>query len=252
MIVILCHPDDAGALWLWERLQHLGVGGVELVTVEQLVFSRRIAYRLSGAGDSGSIELADGRVLRPETITGLVNRVQYLPTQHFASADAADREYAAAELSAFLLAWINGVAGRAINPPLPLALGGGTFQVPTVLHHAAAAGLPTRTWRVSASEDGPPEGGPYATLTPEGGPYTVHSVVVFDGRLYGPILPRELQDGCRRLSVLLGAPLLQVVLRQAAKPGWEFVQATGAVDFRIGGNALAAALGRSLARSAVA
>jgi hypothetical protein len=75
---------------------------------------------------------------------------------------------------------------------------------------------------------------------------------VFDGRLFGPILPRKLQDGCRRLSVLLGAPLLQVVLRQAAGQGWQFVQATGAVDFRIGGNPLAAALGTDLARSAVA
>ena len=118
-------------------------------SVEQLVFSRRIVYRLSDAGDSGSIELADGRTLRPETITGLVNRVQYLPTQHFARAQPTDRAYAEAELNAFLLAWINGVAGRVINPPLPFALGGGTFQAATVAHLASMAGLPTDAWRAS-------------------------------------------------------------------------------------------------------
>jgi hypothetical protein len=90
-------------------------------------------------------------------------------------------------------------------------------------------------------------------VTPaESGPQAVHAVVVFDGRLFGPILPRALQDGCRRLSVLLGAPLLQVVLQQRAGDGWRFVNASGAVDFWIGGKPLAAALGQALARSAVA
>ena len=116
------------------RCDPLGVGGVELVAVEQLVYSRRIVYRLTTHGDSGGIELADGRTLRPESITGLVNRVQYLPTQHFARAQPADRAYAEAELSAFLLAWINGIAGRVINPALPFALGGGAFPRPTVTH----------------------------------------------------------------------------------------------------------------------
>src|SRR5262245_46526463 len=108
MIVILCHPGDVPALWLAGAMRGLGAGSVELVTVEELVYSRRIVYRLSDAGSSGSIGLADGRTLRPETIAGLVNRVRYLPTQHFARALPADRTYAEAELCAFLLAWING------------------------------------------------------------------------------------------------------------------------------------------------
>src|SRR5436305_1548095 len=118
MIIILCHPGDGSALWLAESMREQNAA-VELVTVEALVYSRRIAYRLSDAGSSGSIVLADGRTLHPEMISGLVNRVSYVPTQHFAHALQADRAYAEAELAAFLLAWINGVAGRVINPPLP-------------------------------------------------------------------------------------------------------------------------------------
>ncbi len=242
MIVILCHPGDAAALWLGETMQHLRVSGVELVAVEQLVFSRRIVYRLSDAGDSGSIVLADGRTLRPEAITGLVNRVQYLPTQHFARAAPEDRAYAEAELSAFLLAWINGVAGRVINPPLPFALGRGTFPMPTVVHLASMAGLPTQVWRTSVADGD----GQSLPMRP------THAVLVFDGRLFGPLLPRRLQDGCRQLALLLGVSLLQVELHQSSEHGWRFVNASGAVDFRIGGRPLARDLARALVRSAAA
>ena len=49
-----------------------------------------------------------------------------------------------------------------------------------------------------------------------------------------------LQDGCRRLALLLGVPLLQVGLC-TDRPGrvGGFVNASGAVDFRIGGKPLA-------------
>ena len=63
MIVILCHPDDAAALWLDRELHELGTPDMALVAVEQLVFSRRIVHQLTGAGDNGTIALADGRTL---------------------------------------------------------------------------------------------------------------------------------------------------------------------------------------------
>jgi hypothetical protein len=242
MIVILCHPGDAAALWLAGTVRELGAGGVELVTVEELVYSRRIVYRLSDAGSSGGIALADGRTLRPETIEGLVNRVRYLPTQHFARAASADRAYAEAELSAFLLAWINGVAGRVINPPQPFALGGGTFALPALMHFAATAGLPTKGFRASADEH---------DVVPQRLPPT-HAAIVFDGRTYGALLPPPLQNGCRRLAVLAGASLLQVEFNRSSEHGFRFVNASGAVDFRIGGRPLARDLALAFTRSAAA
>lgn len=237
MIVILCHPDDGAALWLGQTMRSLGVRRVELVTVEQLVYSRRIVYRLTDAGSSGSIELADGRKLEPEAIAGVINRFRYLPTQHFATAKPEDRAYAEAELSAFLLAWINGVAGRVVNPPLPFALGGGTFPTPTVVHLAALAGLPTQPWRAGAA----PGDGATVPVSP------THAVLVFDGRLYGPLLPRPLQDGCCGLARLLGVPLLQIELGHSREQGWSFVDASGFADFRIGAGPLARDLARASA-----
>jgi hypothetical protein len=267
MIVILCHPTDASALWLHGALAAAGARDNEIVTVEQLVYSRRIVHRMNAAGDAGAIHLADGRVLCPEAITGLVNRTMYVPTGHFAAAGAADRAYATSELAAFLLAWLHGVAGRVINPPLPFALDGGSFDRTTVVHLAAQAGLPTTPLRLNSQASA---GGAWPGLV-------THRVVVFDGRIFGQILPRSLQDGCRRLAALLGVPLLQIDLRfvgsgssnvaagfsrtgsfglsevEGTRPTahgsdeqWSFVAATGMVDFAVAGSRLAAALARVL------
>jgi hypothetical protein len=231
MTVILCHSDDAAALWLAASMRQLGAPA-DIVTLEQLVFSRRLGLRLDNSGDAGGVELSRGRFLRLEAISGLVNRVRYLPTQHFERAAPAERAYAESELSAFVLAWIHGVPGRIINPPLPFDLGRGTFVRPTLLHHAAMAGLPTGGWL--AKSDEPAREMPAARAT--------HTVVVLDGRLFGPLLPRRLQDGCRGLASLLGTPLLQVDLQHSALNDWRFLGATGIADFRIGGKALVQAL----------
>jgi hypothetical protein len=236
VIVILCHADDAPALWLHGALRDLGLKGLELVAVDQLVYSRTIVHRLDDDGDRGEIHLADRRVLRAESIRGLVNRVRYLPTQHFERADPSDRTYATQELSAFMLAWLDSIAGRVINPPLPFALDGGTFPPTTVLHYAAMAGLPTRTWRAGThpvAKDVEPEVIP------------THAPIVFDGRLFGRILPRALQEGCVRVAALLSVPLLQILLHHSAAVGWRFVAATGIADFRVGGGPLAAAIARA-------
>ena len=74
---------------------------------------------------------------------------------------------------------------------------------------------------------------------------TTHAVVVFDGRLFGPLLPRGLQDGCRGLASLLGTPLLQVELQQEVGQQWRFVSANGMADFRIGGKPLVRALAQT-------
>jgi hypothetical protein len=235
MRVILCHPDDQAALWLAQTLA-ADATDLTVVSVEELVFSRSIVHRMTSRGDTGAVRLADGRTLRPESIAGLVNRVRYLPTQHFAHADTAERAYATAELSAFLLAWLNGIRGRVLNPPRPFALGGGVMYPAAVTHAAATAGLPTGPWFGSTSGQGIEAPRPAIT----------HAVTVLDNRIYGPLLPRQMQDGCVRLSVLLGVPLLQVLLHHAPDAGWRFVDATPFVDFQAAGPRLARDLARAL------
>ena len=142
--------------------------------------------------------------------------------------------YATAELSAFLLAWLNGVRGRVLNPARPFSLAG-MFDRTAVRYCAAVAGLPTAPWRATDSADESP-----------GLPPT-HTTIVLDGRLFGPILPRHLQDACCRLAVLLGVPLLQVAFQHAPGGAWRFVDATAFVDFCAGGRPLAAAIAKVFA-----
>ncbi len=242
MFLILCHPGDEAAFWLHDALRRQGLDGVEAVAVEALVYSRRIVHRLDNAGDSGEIELADGRVLRPEAIRGMINRVGFLPLAHIERAAPGDRAYATEELNAFLLAWLNSVAGPVINPAQPLSLDGGAFPAATLFHIAGMAGLPTQGWRSDTPAD-----------IPRGAePETAHDVVVFDGRLFGPLLPQGMQAGCRQLAALLGVPLLQVALRHSEAHGWRFHAAHGLADFRIGGRPLASAIATTFARKAVA
>lgn len=238
MIVILCHPGDHAALWLHGALRAIGVGRLELVSVEQLVYSRKIIHRLDFSGDTGQIHLADGRVLHANAIGGLINRIRYLPTQHFAAADPADRIYATEELNAFMLAWLDGIAGRVINPAQPAALDGASFPAVTIAHMAAMAGLPTDVLRAGTRGDSDNAG---SLLAPTQMP------IVFDGRIFGPLLPRELQESCHRLATLIGVPLLQVALHRSNDGSWHFVGASGSVNFPAGGKSLTAAIYRALA-----
>ena len=238
--VILCDPGDDAALWLHDTLRDLGLCRIDLVSVGQLVYSTRIVHQLSDAVERGEIHLSDGRTLRPEAIRGLVNRVNFLPTRHFDNVATADQGYATEELSAFFLAWLDAIPGRVINPPLPFSLNGGDFPIATVMHCAATAGLPTGGWHARAHES---EAETSSSIEP------THVVIVFVGILFGPILPRDLQDACRRLAILLGLPLMQVALRRLRTGEWRFMSVTGNADFRLGGSGLAAAIGRELASS---
>ncbi len=254
MLVILCHPDDAPALWLDRELKAMDVKGTAVVSVEQLVYSRSITHVLTGSTEHGTIRLADGRVLRAEAITGLINRVRYVPTQHFGGASPADRDYAAAELHAFLLAWLNGIAGRVLNPARPLALGGGNDDLAAIRHYAAAAGLPTRAWHESTRGGNGGVRGAGAADTPGAGLVTpvdaaataTHVVTVLDHRIFGSLVPADVQAGCRRLAVYLGSPLLQVAFSRSSAGGLQFAHATARVDFHLGGRPLAAAIAKAV------
>jgi len=239
MLVILCHPDDISALWLHRELSAAGVSAT-LVSVEQLVFSRSITHVLTGTADTGTIRLADNRVLHPDAITGLINRVRFVPTQHFNNAAPGDREYATAELHAFLLAWLNGIAARVLNPARPPLLGGGVTDVAAIQHYAATAGLPTLPWRQSTRRAGLVS--PAATAAAP-----THVVTVLDGRVFGPIIPTDFAGGCCRLAAYLGTPLMQVAFSRSTSGAWRFLHATPLVDFERGGRPLAAAIARAVA-----
>ena len=201
MIVILCHPRDAAALWLHEAMRSLGIAGVELVAVEQLVYSRRIVYRHERR-----------RRLRPHRACRRANAApggDHRPRQSRpVSADAALREGAsggprlcrirAQRVPARVDQWRRGSRDQSAA-----ALRSRRRRVPAADRRASRV-----RWPACRPVAGVPMRPRDDSGTPPMSP--THAALVFDGRLYGALLPRQLQDGCRRLAVLLGAPLLQI------------------------------------------
>jgi hypothetical protein len=110
------------------------------------------------------------------------------------------------------------------------------------MHFAAMAGLPTGGFRASAD----PREDAGRMLPP------THAAIVFDGRTYGTLLPRALFDGCRRFATLAGASLMQIEFNRSPEHGFRFVNASSAVEFRLGGRLLARDLARAFARSMAA
>src|SRR6476661_3355601 len=103
MIVVLCDSEDATALWLVARLR---AGGelCALVTSDILSFARRRSQRIGRDGVHGVVELGDGTVIDEPAL--IVNRMLTPPVAAWRSAKPADRDYATAELIAFMMSWL--------------------------------------------------------------------------------------------------------------------------------------------------
>ena len=228
MILVLAEAGDAGALWLAGRLA--ARQRVRVVTPTQLVCSRSFSHRLGGDDDGFTVALADGEQLSDGTVQGVINRVVGVPDVHLQRAAAGDRAYAQAELWAFLLGWIAGLACPVLNPADASGLSGAWRPPREADALAALAGLP-----LAAGELPPPETSPPPV-----------SVFVLDGRIIGRPLPVALRDAVLRFAGLWGTRLLQLDFE--GPPGARvFRSATSFVDFPRGGDLLADQIARTMA-----
>lgn len=199
MILILAEADDSDALWLRAALAECVEKRVTVLTPTQLVCARSIVHRMSSDGGDFTFVFADGSSLGAGEVHGLVNRMSNLPTAHLAFAADGDRDYAAAELQAFLLGWLASLSCPMLNPPAPESLVGAWHNEVAALHLATIAGLRCRPAGTGA--DGP-------LLPPSGAANLRHFII--DGRVVGPILPAAERDVLEQFSHLWGARLLQV------------------------------------------
>lgn len=235
MWLIACNRGDVAALWAAHRLAERGLEPVEVVSAEALAYSTGIEHRLGDSDPSVRFELADGRRIASEEVSGLLNRLTHAPTEHLGVASEHEREYAMQEVSAFFLSWLTAMPGPVLNRPVPFGLAGPSMGPFQWLALAARAGLPAPVRRAPAAQ-GQNGGAPHAR--PESPPVPSCSVVVACGALYGPSLPARLATACVRLAELSGADLLGVELRPGASGQLEFAAAHALPDLRIGGEPL--------------
>jgi hypothetical protein len=119
-----------------------------------------------------------------------------------------DRPYAAAEMNAFLLAWLTALPCRVVNRPSSTSLLGPHWRREQWIRAAASLAIPAapsrRTSRVSAG------GGSADHIGPTGG----SAVLVVGERGFGDVAP-ELVDRAMQLARYAGADLLEVWFENA-------------------------------------
>ncbi len=233
MFLVLCSSNDYGARWAFTGLKNLGLAPVELVTSEELAYSRFWEHRVGVASASVRLTLPDGRIICSSGVSGVLNRLLWAPQELVNYARPVDRDYASQELSSFYLSWLSALPGKVINRPTPQGFCGRWRHTSEWALLAQRAGLPAPPFRQTTQHE--PEQG-YRSLAPQDVP--VESVVVLGGDVFGTALPEDTLGACRRFAALAGDPLLGIDLFRAKDGRWNFATATPYPELTRGGEAL--------------
>ncbi len=240
MHLVLCSESDRPALWAYHKFRAAGLDSIDLVTASSLACAKSWEHRLGQAGVQLKLELEDGRRFCSSKIQGVLNRLVSAPAGIVEHAVAEDREYAAAESTAFYLGWLYSLRG-VINAPTPQGLCGSWRHACEWAVLAASAGLKVPTFRQSSID--PLDDG-FHSLAPA--QETVRNVIVLRDGLYAAAVPREIGSACRKLAALAGIDLLGVDLFESAESGLMFAHATPFPDLTLGGDRLIEGLARAL------
>lgn len=232
MWLVLCMSKDVSTLWAYQGLKARGLEPLELVTIEMLGQGVRWEHRLGSDGVFVDITLGDGRRINNDLVSGVLNRLSWVPSEHLPHVHPGDREYATQELLAFFTSWLNALPRPVLNRPRPPGLSGQLRHVSEWVWMASKAGLPTPDYRQSSC-------GYVAQLdfekkaVPINTPVT--TVIVVEGHVVGAQAPLHIREGCRSLAELARTELLGIEFAEGQAGPWTFVGATTFPDLRLGG-----------------
>ena len=213
MLIVLASRFDAAAAALVERWrQH----GARLLTCEGL--SQR-GWRFDPADCAHGEFVLEGERLPVRSLQAVVSLLAGVTPHELPQFVAEEREYAASEMTAFLLAWLSSLPCRVMNRPTPLNLAGPRLHPEQWLSAAARAGLEVRGMhRRAPSFERPAPGGASSASAAETPPSEVgepaFSLAVVAGRCIAAPAQLPLSDdavaGIRRLADAARAELLTV------------------------------------------
>ncbi|OGO38546.1 MAG: hypothetical protein A2W35_16035 [Chloroflexi bacterium RBG_16_57_11] len=234
MYCVFCRSEDLPAQWAYRGLKQRGLAPLEIFTPEALVYNRRLEHRFQAGETITRIELADGRVLDSDRVRGVLNRINFLPVEHFNVAGLDDRAYAVQEQQAIFLSWMYALPGEVINRPGARGLCGDHRSAAEWVWLATQAGLPVLPFH--QSDEQPLE------FTPTNPTF---QLVVFDSEVYGASAhwcQADLRNSIGRLAELSRLRLigLDFSISSAGEP--LVMSATTLPDLRLGGEILLDAL----------
>jgi hypothetical protein len=148
VFVILAGNSDVGARKLADRWHS---HGALALTVED--FSRR-GWRFHLPLPQKSSAVVSRRELALDEITGVLTRLPGISTQELGHIVPGDRGYVAAEMTAFLIAWLSELSCPVINRPTPGCLAGPHWRREQWIRLAARVGVPVADCYRRAAQDG--------------------------------------------------------------------------------------------------
>jgi hypothetical protein len=192
IVLLLASRRDAPAARLAAREAD---AGVRLMTPHDLSHEGW-TFRL--ADPAGATGVLAGRPLRAAAIAGVVTRLASVTEDDLPQIAPEDRGYVAAEMNAFLLAWLTSLACPVVNRPTPQCLSGPHWRQERWVIAAERLGIPARPV-VRRASDGI---GPAA-------PRSGHVVTVVGSRHFGAD-DAALAERAHALAEAAGAELLAV------------------------------------------
>lgn len=190
MLVVLTNQHDEAAVNLAGRWQ---AHGAFLLTPADLSVS---GWRYE-ASSGRSRAVISGREVAQEEITGVLTRMPCVTEQDLDHFMPEDRSYAAFEMTAFLLAWLSGLACPVLNRPVPGCLSGPSLRAEQWVRLAVRLGIPVCPVHRKVPESSTTPAPPLA------------EVVVVGGRCVGEVDP-VLAGHARLLARASGVDLLAV------------------------------------------
>ena len=127
-----------------------------LLTCDDLS-SKGWRFRLGDDGDSSAV--IDGETIDCKEIEGVLTRLPGVFQGELLNIVPEDRGYVAAEMTAFLAAWLSNLDCPVLNRPTPLCLSGPFLRREMWVHTAARIGIPVLPVKRSApapAEEAPP------------------------------------------------------------------------------------------------
>ena len=227
------------AVWATDRLRARGLP-VEVLTGADLAAASRWEHRVGRAGTAFELDLADGRRISGTNLSGVLNRLYFLPSAWVQSVGGTDKDYAIQEMYAFFLSWLHSLPGPLLNPPAPQGLCGNWRHPSSWAFLACQAGLPVRTYRQSSEDD------PAALWQSPAEPAQATIFVAGNEVIIPSPLPSRLSEPCRALAHAAGTPLLGIDFASDATDEWCFRGASVMPDLIRGGEPLIDAMAEVL------
>jgi hypothetical protein len=221
MFVILAYAHDAGAHALVQRWR---ADGEEAALLTCADLSRPGWRHL--VGESNGRAVIEGQPVATRDIRAVITRMPAVAEGELAHVHEDDRRYAAAEMQAFLLAWLMSLECPVLNRPTPSNLGGPMWSAAQWVRRARRLGLSARPVRQRAVYT---PGAAYGPDTRIDANAIFVDVVGTRAFLGGGRTPRADEDRFAQAAVALacggGVELLRAYFAHDAEPAPVFLEA---------------------------